>query len=98
MNYEQLTREMDAARAAGEAIDAFAEKQKDGNLICPRCGQPTMKEKMSDNLTSTEYFGTVYICEACINDEAIRNMKGKQLMLKDWAVAKWGKDELEKME
>ena len=42
-------------------------------------------EQFSQNVSR---HADVYICDACGNDEAVREMKGDPLPLKDWAIAK----------
>ena len=46
----------------------------------------TVKERLTTNALSRH--ADVYICDACGNDEAVREMKGDPLPLKDWAIAK----------
>lgn len=86
MNYEQFSQDVTATVAAKRAVDEFAKKQVDGVYICPRCGQPTIKERLVTNALSRH--ADVYICDACGMDEAILDMKGDPLPLKDWTIAK----------
>lgn len=53
--------------------------------VCPRCGQATMAENPLHNALSRH--ATVYICDACGTDEAIRDWKQNVLPLENWAVA-----------
>ena len=86
MDYEQFSQDVTATAAAKRAVDEFAKKQVDGLHICPRCGRLTVKERLTTNSLSRH--ADVYICDACDNDEAVREMKGNPLPLKDWAIAK----------
>ena len=86
MDYEQFSQDVTATAAAKRAVDEFAKKQVDGLHICPRCGRLTVKARLTTNALSRH--ADVYICDACGNDEAVREMKGDPLLLKDWAIAK----------
>jgi len=86
MDYEQFSQDVTATAAAKRAVDEFAKKQVDGLHICPRCGRLTVKERLTTNALSRH--ADVYICDACGNDEAVREMKEDPLLLKDWAIAK----------
>ena len=86
MDYEQFSQDVTATTAATKAVDEFAKKQKDGVHICLRCGQLTVKERLVTNAFSRH--ADVYICDVCGMDEAVRDMKGDPLPLKDWAIAK----------
>lgn len=86
MDYEQFSQNVTATAAAKRAVDEFAKKQADGVHICPRCGRLTVKERLVTNAMSRH--ADVYICDACGMDEAIRDMKGQPLPLKDWAIAR----------
>lgn len=86
MDYEQFSQNVTATAAAKRAVDEFAKKQADGVHICPRCGRLTVKERLGTNALSRH--ADVYICDACGMDEAIRDMKGQPLPLKDWAIAR----------
>ena len=86
MDYEQFSQDVTATAAAKRAVDEFAKKQVDGLHICPRCGRLTVKERLTTNALSRH--ADVYICDACGNDEAVREMKEEPLLLKDWAIAK----------
>ena len=88
MEYEQFSQDVTATVAAKKAVDRFAKVQKDGTHICPRCGRLTVKERLVTNSFSRH--ADVYICDACGMDEAIRDMKGEPLPLKDWAIDKLG--------
>lgn len=88
MDYEQFSQDVTATTAAKRAVDEFAKVQTDGTHICPRCGRLTVKERLTTNALSRH--ADVYICDACGMDEAIRDMKGEPLPLKDWAIAKLG--------
>lgn len=86
MDYEQFSQNVTATAAAKRAVDEFAKKQVDGLHICPRCGRLTVKARLTTNALSRH--ADVYICDACGNDEAVREMKGDPLLLKDWAIAR----------
>ena len=86
MSYEEFCADVDATKAAKKAVDDFAKAQTDGTHICPRCGQLTVKERLVTNALSRH--ADVYICDACGMDEAIRDMKGNPMPLKDWAIAR----------
>ncbi len=86
MDYEQFSQDVTATAAAKRAVDEFAKKQVDGLHICPRCGRLTVKARLTTNALSRH--ADVYICDACGNDEAVREMKGDPLLLKDWAIAR----------
>lgn len=86
MDYEQFSQDVTATTAAKRAVDEFAKVQTDGTHICPRCGRLTVKERLTTNALSRH--ADVYICDACGMDEAIRDMKGAPLPLKDWAIAR----------
>ena len=86
MDYREFSANVEAATAAKRAVDDFAAAQEDGVHFCPRCGRWTVKEKLHTNALSRH--ADVYICDACGNDEAIREMKGDPLPLREWAIAK----------
>ena len=86
MDYEQFSQDVTATAAAKRVVDEFAKKQVDGVHIYPRCAPMTVKERLTTNALSRH--ADVYICDACGNDEAVREMKGDPLPLKDWAIAK----------
>ena len=54
--------------------------------VCPRCGQAAMAENPVRNALSRH--ATVYICDACGTDEAIRDWNKNVLPLESWACAK----------
>ncbi len=91
MSYEEFTDEVEATTEAKEKIEAFARKQKDGMLFCPRCGKLSVKEQLYTNALSRH--AEVYICDACGMDEAIRDWIRTPLSLKDWAIARLPKCE-----
>ena len=72
--------------AAKKAVDDFARQQKDGTKFCPRCGRNAVKKRLVTNALSRH--ASVYVCDACGTDEAIRDFAGNPLPLKDWAIAK----------
>ena len=86
MDYEQFFRDVTDTAAAKRAVDEFAKAQMDGVYICPRCGHLTVKEQLTTNALSRH--ADVYICDACGMDEAVRDMEGNPLPLKDWAIAR----------
>lgn len=53
---------------------------------CPRCGDDCMDEKPVRNALSRH--AKVFICNKCGMDEAMRDMTGNVLPLKDWSFVK----------
>ncbi len=88
MDYDQFSQTVNETVAAKKAVDDFAAVQTDGTHFCPRCGRFTVKDRLHTNALSR--YATVYICDACGNDEAMREWMGTPIPLKDWAVAKKG--------
>ena len=88
MNYEHFSQGVSAAIAAKKAIEDFAATQADGMHFCPRCGRFTVKDRLHTNALSRHI--SVYICDACGMDEAIREYTEENLPLWDWAVAQLG--------
>ena len=86
MSFEEFSAEVDAATAAKVKVDAFAKVQTDGVHFCPRCGRMSVKDRLHTNALSRA--ATIYVCDDCGMDEAIRAFAGKELPLKDWAIAK----------
>lgn len=86
MSYEEFCAEVEAATAAKEKVDAFAQLQTDGVHFCPRCGRLSVKDRLHTNALSR--YATVYICDACGMDEAIRDWRGEPLPLKEWVIAR----------
>ena len=85
--YEAFASEVDAATKAKTIIDAFAKKQTDGTHLCPCCGGMRVKDRLHTNALSRH--ADVYVCDSCGMDEAVRDMAGATLPLKDWAIARW---------
>ncbi len=85
MSFEEFSAEVEATTAAKAKVDAFAQLQTDGVHFCPRCGRMSVKDRLRTNALSRH--ATVYVCDACGMDEAVRDWKGKPLPLKDWAIA-----------
>lgn len=56
--------------------------------LCPRCGKPAIKPRLHTNALSRLKKPNIYICDACGNDEAVRDANGDQLPLSQWAAAK----------
>lgn len=52
---------------------------------CPRCGYDRMHQKAVRNALSRH--ADVYICSECGMDEALRDMAGMPLPLKEWSMA-----------
>lgn len=86
MSYEEFCAEVDATTAAKAKVDAFAQIQTDGVNFCPRCGRMSIKDRLHTNALSRH--ASVYICDACGMDEAIREFEGDPLPMKDWAIAR----------
>ena len=85
MGYEEFCAEIEEQEAK-QKIEAFGKVQADGDHFCPRCGRMTVKDRKVTNALSRH--ATVYVCDACGTDEAIRDFTGAVLPLKDWAIAK----------
>ena len=85
MSYEEFSAEVEATTEAKEKIDAFAKIQTDGLHFCPRCGRMTVKDRLHTNALSRH--ASVYVCDACGNDEAILDWQHNPLPLKEWAIA-----------
>lgn len=86
MEYKEFCDNVEATAAAKKAVDEFAAVQADGTHFCPRCGEMSIKDKLCTNALSRH--AHVYVCDRCGMDEAIREMCGEDLPLKEWAVAK----------
>lgn len=86
MDYKDFSDNVEATAAAKRAVDHFAAIQKDGVYYCPRCGRMSIKDRLSTNALSRHVH--VYICDDCGTDEAIRELSGNDLPLREWAVAK----------
>lgn len=85
MSYEEFCEKI-ARQDAQKKIDAFAKVQTDGVHFCPRCGYMSVKDRLHTNALSRH--ATVYVCDTCGMDEAIRDMKGDVLPATEWAIAK----------
>ena len=72
---------------ARAVLEDIAKKQKDGDLLCPRCGRRSMVDNLSANATSR--YGTIWICNACGEDEGMRAFVGMSLPPREWAVARF---------
>lgn len=55
------------------------------SYVCPRCGKVTMDSDPLHNALSRH--ATVYICDVCGTDEAVRDWKGIPLPLEKWYCA-----------
>ena len=86
MDHEQFSQDVTAAAAAKRIVDEFAQKQVDGVHLCPRCVRLTVRDRLTTNALSR--CADVYICGACGTDEAVRELKGDALPLRDWAIAR----------
>lgn len=86
MNYKEFSDNVTATAAAKKAVDNFAAMQEGGVHFCPRCGRMSVKDRVSTNALSRHVH--VYICDECGTDEAIRELCGNDLPLREWAVAK----------
>lgn len=84
-SYKEFREEI-AKQEAQKKIDAFAKVQTDGVHFCPRCGYMSVKDRLHTNALSRH--ATVYVCDTCGMDEAIRDMKGDVLPATEWAIAK----------
>ncbi len=88
MNYNEFSQEVNASIAAKKVIEDFAAVQTEGTHFCPRCGRFTVKDRLHTNALSRH--ASVYICDACGMDEAIRDFAGVSIPLRDWAIARPG--------
>lgn len=84
-SFKEFSAEIEAVTVAKAKIDAFAMLQIDGVHFCPRCGRMSVKDRLHTNALSRH--ATVYVCDACGMDEAVRDWKGEPLPLKEWAIA-----------
>lgn len=72
-------------------IEMFYELQTDTSSdrtvtkVCPRCGRDAMDERPIRNALSRH--ATVYVCDACGMDEAVRDYAHTPLPLEEWACA-----------
>lgn len=66
-------------------IESFAEVQDGGFFPCPRCGRRTMSDRVTRNALSR--YASIYICDECGTDEAIRAFAGQPLPLSEWSIA-----------
>ena len=92
---EELKAASAAMEAAGELgyddfrimlnITEFAKVQREGFFPCPRCGRYRMDSDPVRNALSRH--ATIYVCDECGTDEAIRDFAGICLPLKEWAIA-----------
>ncbi len=85
MSFEEFTAAVEATTAAKAKVDAFAKLQRDGVHFCPRCGRMSVKDRLYINALSRH--ASVYICDDCGMDEAIRDWRGEPLPLKEWVIA-----------
>ena len=65
-------------------IKAYAEQQKGRVIPCPRCGRPTMKDKLCQNSLSRRV--DIYICDDCGNEEAFEDFFGCKSSLASWKI------------
>lgn len=72
-------------------IETFYELQTDTSSdravtkVCPRCGRDAMDDNPMRNALSRH--ATVYICDGCGTDEAVRDFTHPPLPLEEWACA-----------
>lgn len=73
--------------AAKARIESLMPRQKRGEALpCPRCGQDWMNEEPVRNALSRR--ASVYICDECGTDEALRDMAGMPpLPFSEWSKA-----------
>lgn len=55
---------------------------------CPRCERPTMKTDRAAVTNALSRYASVYICDECGMDEALRDMAGTPLPLAEWAMVR----------
>lgn len=72
-------------KKAESFIQRFAKKQATGSYHCPRCGKANMMLPATRNALSRCY--SVYVCDVCGIDEALRAMKGNHIPAAAWDVA-----------
>lgn len=73
---------------AQDRLEFLAARQRmaDGQpQYCPRCGQPDIKPKLHTNALSRHF--RIYICDACGNQEALLQSRGRRLPFREWAAA-----------
>lgn len=73
---------------ARDRLEFLAARQRmaDGQpQYCPRCGQPDVKPRLRTNALS-RYFD-IYVCDACGNQEAMLQSRGRRLPFREWAAA-----------
>lgn len=76
---------MDRNTARIEIEKLLPLQQKGEKFPCPRCGHDRMHSD-SVVLNALSRYATVYICEECGMDEAMRDMFGDPLPLEEWAM------------
>lgn len=83
-----------AAKILIESLEPLQTKDKPEKFPCPRCGHYTMDEKPIRNALSR--YASVYICDLCGADEALRDMKKvPALPFFEWAMLEglWSEDD-----
>ena len=75
-----------AAVACVSAASALSQSNRSVVGVCPRCGKMTVKDRLHTNATSRH--ASVFVCDICGTDEAIRDLLRNPLPLREWAIAK----------
>lgn len=83
MGYEEVVAEV-ARQEAKSLIERFAKKQRDGFLLCPRCGFQRMDADPIRNALSRR--ADVQICDRCGIDEAMEDFLGSPRPLTSWDI------------
>jgi len=65
--------------------DLRTRQQAGEHLLCPRCGQDTMKRDVHTNALSRHADG-IYVCDSCGTAEALLDFMHQQLPLTQWAL------------
>lgn len=100
---EEIQEASEAMKAAGNMtyeefnawliITHFGKEQKDGDHFCPRCGMFSVKNRLHTNALSRH--ASVYVCDACGTDEAIRDFGKQVLPMEEWAIVKQERQEVD---
>ena len=64
-------------------LDLKARQLAGEHLLCPRCGESTLKEHITTNALSRH--ADIYVCDDCGTTEALLVMMKNPLPLEDWA-------------
>lgn len=67
-------------------INRYGKTQSHESLICPRCGQDTLKTPLWMNDRSQYY--QVHICDRCSAEEYLREMNRRPILPSQWAICR----------